>query len=170
MPQSFVSNNIHIVFSTKERKPLIPADQQKRLWAYMGGIAKNVGVTPLSIGGMPDHVHVLAALPADLAIAKFVNVLKSNSSNQMDARARRGIRLAEGLRRVFGEQLKPGFGHGIHREPGRASQEEGFRAGILGVIEETSRPVRPEIRFRLGVAPFGGLLFFPRIPSPYGLG
>ena len=86
MPQSFVSNNVHIVFSTKERKPLIPSDQQKRLWAYLGGIAKNVGVTPMAIGGMPDHVHVLAALPAELAIAKFVNVLKSNSSKWMHER------------------------------------------------------------------------------------
>ncbi len=86
MPQSFVSNNVHIVFSTKERKALIPADQQKRLWAYLGGIAKNVGVTPMAIGGMPDHVHVLAALPADLAIARLVNALKSNSSKWMHER------------------------------------------------------------------------------------
>jgi REP element-mobilizing transposase RayT len=40
----------------------------------------------MAIGGMPDHVHVLAALPADLAIAKFVNVLKSNSSKWMRER------------------------------------------------------------------------------------
>ena len=83
MPQSFVSNSVHIVFSTKERRALIPTEQQKRLWAYLAGIAKNLGVTPLAICGMPDHVHVLAALPADLAIAKFVNVLKSNSSKWM---------------------------------------------------------------------------------------
>ena len=86
MPHSFVSNNIHIVFSTKERRPLIPISEQKRLWAYMAGIAKNMGVTPMAVGGMPDHVHVLVALPADLPIARFVNVLKSNSSKWMNER------------------------------------------------------------------------------------
>ena len=88
MPQSFLSNNIHLVFSTKERRPLIPTNEQKLLWAYMAGIAKNVGATPMAIDGMPDHVHALAALPADLAIAKFVNVLKSNSSKWMSERGR----------------------------------------------------------------------------------
>ena len=86
MPHAFVSNNFHIVFSTKERRALIPVNEQKRLWGYMAGIAKNVGATPMAVGGMPDHVHVLAALPADLAIAKFVNVLKSNSSKWMSER------------------------------------------------------------------------------------
>ena len=84
MSQAFISNNIHIIFSTKERRPLIAADQQKRLWAYMAGIARNVNATPMAIAGMNDHVHILAALPSDLTIAKFVNLLKSNSSKWMN--------------------------------------------------------------------------------------
>lgn len=84
MPQSFISNNIHVVFSTKERRPLIKKEEQRRVWAYLSGIVRNYEAVPLAIGGTTDHVHVLAALPSTLAIAKFVNVLKSNSSKWMN--------------------------------------------------------------------------------------
>ena len=86
MAQTFISNNQHIVFSTKQREPLI--GQQERLWTYLGGIAKGVKAIPMAIGGMPDHVHVLVSLPADMSIAKFVNVLKSNSSKWMNEQGR----------------------------------------------------------------------------------
>ena len=88
MPQSFVSNNIHIVFGTRERRPIIPREIQKRLWGYLAGITKNIGGQSMAIGGIEDHVHVLLALPADLAIAKTVNLLKSNSSKWMGEQGR----------------------------------------------------------------------------------
>lgn len=72
------------VFSTKDRQRLIQANEQERVWAYLGGIARSYGAVPLAIGGTLDHVHVLAAFPATLSIAKFVNVLKSNSSKWMN--------------------------------------------------------------------------------------
>ena len=95
MPQAFISNNVHIAFSTLERRGLIPPERQKRLWSYLAGIARNVGATPMAIGGTNDHVHVLAALPSDLAIAKFVNLLKSNSSKWMSEQ-RRGFAWQKG--------------------------------------------------------------------------
>ena len=95
MPQAFISNNVHVVFSTLERRGLIPPERQQRLWSYLAGIARNVGATPMAIGGTNDHVHVLAALPSDLAIAKFVNLLKSNSSKWMSEQ-RRGFAWQKG--------------------------------------------------------------------------
>lgn len=88
MSQAFISNYLHVVFSTKQRRPTIAMAQRARLWAYLGGIMKNVRVTPLAIGGMADHVHVLAALPSDESIARLVNVLKSNSSRWMNEQGR----------------------------------------------------------------------------------
>jgi hypothetical protein len=41
MPSSYVSNHVHIVFSTKERMRAISETQQPKLWAYMAGIATN---------------------------------------------------------------------------------------------------------------------------------
>jgi REP element-mobilizing transposase RayT len=50
----------HLVFSTKNRSPLIVATLQPDLYAYIGGIIRGEGGTMLEVGGMPEHVHILA--------------------------------------------------------------------------------------------------------------
>ena len=62
MPHSYVSSVFHIVFSTKQRMQLIPADRQSRLWNYLAGIALNHGIQVLAVGGTEDHVHMLVVL------------------------------------------------------------------------------------------------------------
>jgi hypothetical protein len=57
MPQSLVKNLIHLVYSTKERRPWIPQSVQERLWAYQTGIFDNLECPALIIGGVDDHVH-----------------------------------------------------------------------------------------------------------------
>jgi REP element-mobilizing transposase RayT len=86
MSQSLVSNRVHLIFSTKERRPWISPEQQQRLWGYIIAIGKNKGVPVLAIGGMEDHVHILIALPAALPLAKAVQVIKANSSRFMHER------------------------------------------------------------------------------------
>ena len=73
----------HVVFSTARRKPLILESQTSELYAYMGGIARRLNGVLLAIGGMPDHVHLLIRLPADLAPAIAVQAIKANSSKWM---------------------------------------------------------------------------------------
>jgi putative transposase len=84
MPSSFVSNHVHIVFSTKNRLEIIREELQPKLWAYMVGIAKNHGMHALAIGGIADHAHALLNLGSTLSIAKAVQVLKANSSRWMN--------------------------------------------------------------------------------------
>jgi putative transposase len=83
MPQSLINNNIHFVWSTRERQRFIPVEMQPELWAYIAGIVKNLRGNPIAIGGMDDHVHILAEMPATIDIAKAVNALKVNSSRWM---------------------------------------------------------------------------------------
>ena len=80
MPQSYASLHIHVIFSTKTRRPLIVADLQPRLFEYMGGIARERGCRLIAAGGMPDHVHLLLSLSRELSIADAVKTLKANSS------------------------------------------------------------------------------------------
>jgi putative transposase len=70
----------HCVWSTKGRANLIAPDYQDRLWAYLGGIARENGFAALAVGGTSDHVHVLVSLPATLPVAKAVQLLKAGSS------------------------------------------------------------------------------------------
>ena len=86
MSHTYVQNHLHVVFSTKERAKLIGKRDQPKLWAYMAGIARNHDFLVIANGGMEDHVHLLIQLPAALALAKAVLLLKSNSSKWMNER------------------------------------------------------------------------------------
>ncbi len=77
---AYVSLQVHFVWSTAGRQLWIDPQWQDQLYAYLGGIAKNAGAIQLAAGGMPDHVHLLALVPATLTIAELVNKYKSNSS------------------------------------------------------------------------------------------
>ena len=96
MPNSYVSNHVHIVFATKERAKLIPEALQPKLWAYLAGIAKNHGMHAVAIGGIEDHVHALINLGPILGIAKAVQVLKANSSRWINEQSRTRFAWQEG--------------------------------------------------------------------------
>jgi putative transposase len=81
MPQSFAPLHCHIVFSTKQRQPLIQPDLQSRLFNYIGGIVRNHSCVLVAAGGMPDHVHLLVSLSRTLAMADAVRLIKTNSSS-----------------------------------------------------------------------------------------
>jgi|SRR6185503_11223697 len=71
---------VHGVFSTKERKDLIPMEMLPTLWKYLAGIARNHGIDLLAAGGTQNHCHLLIVLPSDMTFAKAIQVLKANSS------------------------------------------------------------------------------------------
>ncbi|MGD2110427.1 MAG: IS200/IS605 family transposase [Phycisphaerae bacterium] len=80
MPHSYFNCLIHYVFSTKNRRKAISAEIRERLWAYIGGIARENGMKALAVGGMEDHVHLLVTLPATLSVAKAAQLIKGGSS------------------------------------------------------------------------------------------
>jgi len=80
MPQSLIRNYMHIVFSTKERYPFIQPSIAPELYAYLGGICKNMESTSIEIGGYTDHIHVLCLLSRKITLMKLVEELKSHSS------------------------------------------------------------------------------------------
>jgi putative transposase len=69
----------HIVFSTKGRVPLISGEVKEPLYESTGGIICGEGGILLEIGGMPDHVHLLAKFRTDLAVATMVKKIKGKS-------------------------------------------------------------------------------------------
>ena len=83
MPHSYVSSVFHVVFSTKERAPLIRVDLQPRLWNYLAAIARNHRIHVLAVGGIENHVHILMVLPTDTKLSDAVRILKANSSRWM---------------------------------------------------------------------------------------
>jgi len=80
MSHTHAANLVHCVFSTKERRNLIPADLQERLNAYLIGIGSNLGLKILAAGGTSNHVHLLIGLPPTLTLSEAMQKLKANSS------------------------------------------------------------------------------------------
>jgi putative transposase len=80
MPQSLAKVYLHIVFSTKNREPLLADDWREELFRILGGTANNLGCQSLRVGGVADHVHMLIALGRTITIADAVGKVKSTSS------------------------------------------------------------------------------------------
>jgi len=80
MANTYASLFYHVIFSTKNRESFIQRDIESRVWAYLGGIARENDFTVLCAGGIENHVHLLLWLPPDWAVSKAVKLLKGGSS------------------------------------------------------------------------------------------
>ena len=80
MGHTYSNLMVHVVFSTKDRAPTLDSELKPRLFAYMGGIIRELGGTALLINGPADHVHILMLFPAKIALPEMMGKLKANSS------------------------------------------------------------------------------------------
>jgi putative transposase len=80
MPQSLSSVLLHLVFSTKNRKPLITPEIESELYSYLATVFRAVNSPALKIGGDKDHIHILFSLSRTTEIAKAVEEVKKRSS------------------------------------------------------------------------------------------
>jgi putative transposase len=80
MPQSLSNILVHIIFSTKLSKPFIAQAIKKELYSYMTSILKDCACSPIIIGGMEDHVHVLCKLSKTRSMSSVVEDVKKKSS------------------------------------------------------------------------------------------
>jgi REP element-mobilizing transposase RayT len=80
MPSAWTQCFYHIVLSTRQRMNWIKPEIEPRIHQYIGGIVREKGCTILAIHGMPDHVHLLVQLRADLSLSDLVRHIKGRSS------------------------------------------------------------------------------------------
>ncbi len=80
MAGTFTFLGTHFVFSTKNRIPLISIDIKDRLCSYIGGIIKELGGILIEINAMPEHIHFYVYMPKTIAVSKFMEIVKANSS------------------------------------------------------------------------------------------
>ncbi len=80
MPSTHLSLHYQIVFSTKDRRPLIAEEWRGRLHAFLGGAMRTVAGIPGAVGGTSDHVHLLVGLRATHRLADVLREIKHSSS------------------------------------------------------------------------------------------
>jgi putative transposase len=78
--QSLSKILLHIVFSTKNREPLIDIHFQKDLYAYIAGTCQSLGCETYQVGGMDDHVHIACSLPRTKNPSDLTAEIKRSSS------------------------------------------------------------------------------------------
>jgi REP element-mobilizing transposase RayT len=72
MPQSLAKIYVHLVFSTKNREPLVHDDVRNELHSYMGGILRDLDCAPVEIHSQPDHAHVVFVLSRTHALSDVI--------------------------------------------------------------------------------------------------
>ncbi len=89
MAQSLARLLGHIVFSTRNREPVLPDAIRDDLHAYIGGIVHNRHGVLLKAGSVADHIHLLIALPRTCTPADLVQDIKTGSSKWLKTQGER---------------------------------------------------------------------------------
>jgi len=70
----------HLVWSTKNRHPLLTATVEKHIYGFLTSKAVGLKGVVYAIGGTVDHVHMVMAIPPAISVAKFVGQVKGVAS------------------------------------------------------------------------------------------
>ena len=81
MANTYTQILYHIVFSTKNRERCIAKGRRDDLYRYIWGIVKNLNCHLYRIGGVEDHMHLLTTLHPTLALAKYIENVKTSSTS-----------------------------------------------------------------------------------------
>jgi REP element-mobilizing transposase RayT len=80
MPQSLARLHIHLIFSTKNREPVLRDAVRDSLRRYMAVVLQNLDCPPVLINSVVDHVHILFELSRTIAVCDAVEEVKKTSS------------------------------------------------------------------------------------------
>jgi REP element-mobilizing transposase RayT len=80
MPQSLTRLHVHLVFSTKNREPIITDSVRPSLHAYMATVLQNLNCHPVLINSVEDHIHLLFELARTVSVSQAVEDVKKSSS------------------------------------------------------------------------------------------
>ena len=75
----------HLIWAIQNRQPLITSTREKELYGYIIGKADYLGCIIHAIGGVEDHLHIVASIPPKLSIADFVKKIKGSSSYHFES-------------------------------------------------------------------------------------
>ena len=74
----------HIVWATKDRRPLLVPEIESIVHSMLREKARKLDPTVYTVGGVADHVHLVATIPPKLAVATFVGQVKGATATQFN--------------------------------------------------------------------------------------
>ncbi|MBC7236118.1 MAG: IS200/IS605 family transposase, partial [Chloroflexi bacterium] len=76
----------HIVWSTKGRAPILQPDVEPLVYDLVRSKATGLGAVVYALNGMPDHVHLVVAIPPKIAVAQFIGQVKGVAAARFNKR------------------------------------------------------------------------------------
>lgn len=110
----------HFVWATTQRQPLISEEVALTLYDYIIGKATALGCVTHAIGGVEDHIHLLASIPPHLSLAQFVKHIKGSSARYLNAGPmKEGVKFSwqRGYGVLLAVESATGTHDGLHLEP-----------------------------------------------------
>ena len=84
MPRTYSQLYYHLVFATKLRLPWLKSEVCQDLYPFLGGAIREQKGSLISIGGMPDHLHLLVRLKPVTSLARIMKSIKGSSSHWLN--------------------------------------------------------------------------------------
>ena len=82
MSQALSAVYLHLVFSTKERRPFLrQPETREAMHAFLAAASRELDCPPLIVGGVEDHMHLLARYGRTTTQADWVKELKLVSNH-----------------------------------------------------------------------------------------
>jgi len=76
---------VHLVWATWDRAPWLVPEARPAVYRCISEQARRLEAEVIAVGGVADHVHVLARFPARIAVSDLVKNLKGASSRHANA-------------------------------------------------------------------------------------
>jgi putative transposase len=132
MGQVFHQLYYHIVWTTKNRGPLLTEPLRPLVLASIRQRCERLGCTVHAVNAVEDHVHVAVEIPPSRAVSAVVGQMKGASSHEVNQLGSESIKWQDGygvltFRQAELEKVKRYI----------ATQEERHRAGAVSALLET---------------------------------
>ncbi len=85
MPHSYYKIWLHLIFSTKDRAPLLHHSVENKIYDYLRNQLIEMQCPVRAVNGMPDHIHLLFLQNPKMAVTEIVKQIKGNSSHWMNS-------------------------------------------------------------------------------------
>src|ERR1700716_1667458 len=140
MAQSLALVLVHIIFSTKNRSPLLPSTEvRSQAHADLTETLRALDCAPLEVGGVADHVHILCGLSRKISLSELVKNLKTSSSKILKGKVHDGFSWQNGYG-AFSVSQSARKSVFIPRGPGNPASQDDFSRGVSSAAKQTRNP------------------------------
>ena len=125
----------HVVWSTRDREPLLTPAVEAVVYDVIRAKVRGLGATLFALNGTEDHVHLVAAIPPALAVARFVGQVKGVAAtrcNQASLPVSLHWQNEYGVFTLDGKRLPPVVAY-VERQKAHHAQ-----ATVIPVLERTA--------------------------------